>query len=58
MVFGDLDDPDSPICRQLQRSEPLLPSKGANPKVFYILPLDTSKQVERKVTENPRMNLV
>lgn len=58
MVFVDLDDPDSAISSQLQRSEPLLPSKGTNPKVFYILPRNTSKQVERKVTENPRMNLV
>lgn len=56
MVFGDLDDPDSPIQEKIRRSEPLLESKGTRPKVSYIFPQDTSKHIEQRVLENPRMD--
>lgn len=55
MVFGDLDDPNSPIREKLWRSEQLLASEGTQPKVSYIFPRNTSKQVEQRVIENPRM---
>ncbi len=57
MVFGDLDDPDSPIREKLLRSEPLLPSKGTDPKIFYIFPRNASKEAEERVIKNPRMIL-
>jgi molybdopterin-containing oxidoreductase family iron-sulfur binding subunit len=55
MVFGDLDDPDSPIQKKLRRSHPLLASEGTVPKVSYIFPENTSKQIEERIIENPRM---
>jgi len=56
MVFGDLDDPKSPIREKLWRSEQLLASKGTQPKVSYVFPQNTSKQVEQRVMKNPRMD--
>ena len=56
MIFGDLDDPDSPIREKLWRSQQLLASKGANPKVSYIIPPNLSKHIERRVVENPKMD--
>ena len=55
MVFGDLDDPNSPIREKLWRSEQLLASKGTQPKVSYIFPQNMSKQIEQRVLENPKM---
>ena len=55
MVFGDLDDPKSPIREKLWRSEQLLASQETQPKVSYIFPQNTSKQIEQRVMENPRM---
>jgi molybdopterin-containing oxidoreductase family iron-sulfur binding subunit len=55
MVFGDLDDPGSPIREKLRKSEQLLASQGTHPKVSYIFPKNTSKKVEQRVMENPRM---
>lgn len=49
MAFGDLDDPDSPIREKLRRSEPLLPSKGTDPKTFYIFPADLSQKAQERV---------
>ena len=55
MIFGDLDDPDSPIHEKLSRSVPLLRSKGTNPKVFYIVPDDKLEQIESRIVNNPKM---
>lgn len=55
MIFGDLDDPNSPIREKLWKSVQLLASKGANPKVSYIVPRNLLKQIERRVVENPKM---
>lgn len=55
MVFGDLDDSDSPIQKKLQQARPLLVSEGTQPKIFYIFPENTSKLIEQRVTENPKM---
>jgi len=55
MGFGDLDDPQSPIQKKLHKSVELLPSEGAKPRVFYIIPKDLSKQIEQRVRENPHM---
>jgi Fe-S-cluster-containing dehydrogenase component len=37
-IFGDLDDPTSPVSKALNRahSEVLLASAGTEPRVFYI----------------------
>ncbi|MEJ2723642.1 MAG: 4Fe-4S dicluster domain-containing protein [Deltaproteobacteria bacterium] len=55
MVFGDLDDLKSPIHRKLSKSVELLPSSGAKPRVFYVVPGDLSQQIEQRVMENPHM---
>jgi len=55
MIFGDLDDPNSPIHKKLPKSEQFLKSEGTNPKVFYLVPRDLSKQIERRIVENPTM---
>lgn len=55
MVFGDLDDPSSPIHKKLPKSIPFLESKGTIPKVSYIIPRNLSKQIERRIIEDPNM---
>jgi Fe-S-cluster-containing dehydrogenase component len=56
MVFGDLDDPQSPIHKKLPQSVELLPSQGAKPKVFYMIPGNLSKEIEQRIIENPNMD--
>jgi len=55
MVFGDLDDPDSPIQKKISKSVNLLQSKETNPKVSYIVPGNLLKPIEKRVIENPKM---
>ena len=55
MVFGDLDDPESPIREKFRRSRPLLSSEGTNPKISYIVPENMWEQLEQRIKENPRM---
>lgn len=55
MIFGDLDDPNSPIHEKLPKSVQFLESEGTNPKVFYLVPRDLSEQIERRIIENPKM---
>jgi molybdopterin-containing oxidoreductase family iron-sulfur binding subunit len=55
MIFGDLDDPSSPIREKLSKSEQLLAFEGTNPKVSYVIPKNISKQIEQRVIGNPRM---
>jgi Fe-S-cluster-containing dehydrogenase component len=55
MIFGDLDDPQSPIHGKLSTSVELLSSEGAKPKVFYMVPGNLLKEIEQRVMENPHM---
>jgi phenylacetyl-CoA:acceptor oxidoreductase subunit 1 len=55
MVFGDLDNPNSAIRKNLWKSIQLLSSKGTGPKVSYIVPGNILKPTERRVIENPKM---
>ncbi|MFC1868174.1 4Fe-4S dicluster domain-containing protein [Thermodesulfobacteriota bacterium] len=55
MIFGDLNDPDSPIHKKLSKSESLLISEETNPKVTYIIPEDMKKRIEERIIENPKM---
>lgn len=55
MVFGDLDDPESPIQEQRERSEPMRAEAGSHPKVTYVFPGGLRESVEQKVREDPRM---
>ncbi|MDP6179046.1 MAG: 4Fe-4S dicluster domain-containing protein [Desulfatiglandales bacterium] len=54
MIFGDLDDPNSPVQNKLCKSDPLLTSEGTHPKVSYIVPKNLFKQIERRAIENPK----
>lgn len=51
IIFGDLDDPESPIRKKLRESKQLLVSEGTHPKVSFIAPKNIIKLVEGKVAE-------
>ena len=55
MIFGDLDDPESPIQKKFPRSKSLLSSKSTNPKVSYIVPEGMWDSLEQRIRENPNM---
>jgi Fe-S-cluster-containing dehydrogenase component len=55
LIFGDLDDPNSPIRKNLWQSTQLLAEIGADPKVSYITPMNLSKKVGQRITDNPGM---
>lgn len=55
MVFGDLDDPHDSIQEKFQGSKQLLPSSGARPKVFYLLPEGMSKEEQSALTAVPNV---
>ncbi|MDX2479443.1 MAG: 4Fe-4S dicluster domain-containing protein [Desulfuromusa sp.] len=54
MIFGDLDDPDSPI-QKYDDSEPLQAGAGTRPKVTYRFPDGQKDYVEEAVMQNPHM---
>jgi Fe-S-cluster-containing dehydrogenase component len=56
MVFGDLDDPQSPIQEKLPQSVGLLASQGTKPKVLYTIPGNLTEQIEQRIIENPHMD--
>ena len=49
MVFGDLDDPASPIRKKFTSSISLLSAKGTNPKVRYTGDENLLKKLEQKI---------
>ncbi|MFH1491526.1 MAG: 4Fe-4S dicluster domain-containing protein [Pseudomonadota bacterium] len=55
MVFGDLDDPDSPAYKKLGISEQLLESEDAKPKVSYIIPMNLLNRINQRIKNNPKM---
>jgi len=55
MIFGDLNDPGSPINGKLLHAKQLLASKNANPKVLYVIPKNFSRLLEERVVNNPEM---
>lgn len=54
LIFGDLEDPDSPIGKMVRRSGPLLPHKGLKPRVTYITEGNMLKLMEDKALERLR----
>jgi hypothetical protein len=55
MIFGDLDDPASPIREKLWKSEELLPEEHIHSKTFYVIPKNFSKALKERVKRNPKM---
>lgn len=55
MIFGDLEDPNSPIGKKLSKSRQMLASKGTHAKVSYIAPSHLWAQIEKRIVENPKM---
>jgi molybdopterin-containing oxidoreductase family iron-sulfur binding subunit len=55
MIFGDLEDPKSPIRKKLGKSRQMLAFKGTHAKVSYIAPRNLWKQIEKRIIENPKM---
>lgn len=55
MIFGDLDDPDSLICKKRGNSTALLEGKGTRPKVRYICSENVWEAIEKRIRENPKM---
>ena len=52
LIFGDLDDPKSPIHKKLWQSKQLLADKGTHPKVSYIVPKNTFLVSEKLILES------
>jgi len=52
LIFGDLDDPKSPIRQRLWQSKQLLAEQGTHPKVSYIAPKNAFRGSEQKILEN------
>jgi Fe-S-cluster-containing dehydrogenase component len=55
LIFGDLEDPNSLIRRELWKSVQLLQSKVTNPKISYIFSKNIMKKAEQRIIENPNM---
>ncbi len=51
LLFGDLDDPKSPIRKKLWQSRQLLAEKGTHPKVSYIIPKNAFGSSEKRILE-------
>jgi Fe-S-cluster-containing dehydrogenase component len=51
LIFGDLDDPKSPIHKKLWQSKQLLADKGTHPKVSYIVPKNAFRSSEKLIME-------
>ncbi|MBN1105530.1 MAG: 4Fe-4S dicluster domain-containing protein [Deltaproteobacteria bacterium] len=56
MIFGDLNDPGSPIRAKIWQAGQLLESEKANPKVFYVIPKNLSRLLEERIVNNPQMD--
>ena len=52
LIFGDLDDPKSPIHKKLWQSKQLLADKGTHPKVSYIVPKNAFRSSEKLILES------
>ena len=48
LIFGDLDDPKSPIRQRLWQSRQLLADLGTHPKVSYIAPKNDFRPSEQR----------
>ena len=56
MIFGDLDDPESAICKKVDKSIQLLKTGGTKPKVSYIIPDNMQEKIEKRIKINPKMD--
>jgi molybdopterin-containing oxidoreductase family iron-sulfur binding subunit len=52
LIFGDLDDSQSPIRKRLWQSKQLLADQGTHPKVSYITPKNDFRPSEQRILEN------
>jgi len=55
MIFGDLDDPHSPIRGKFPESRPLLAFEGTRPGVFYLNSGRLHNQLEQRIQERPEL---
>jgi Fe-S-cluster-containing dehydrogenase component len=56
MIFYDLDNAGELMQEKLEKSEQLLASEGAKPKVSYVIPMNLLDRIDQRVKENPRMD--
>jgi Fe-S-cluster-containing dehydrogenase component len=52
LIFGDLDDPKSPIGKRLWASRPLLADQNTHPNVSYIIPKNAFRPSEKRILED------
>jgi molybdopterin-containing oxidoreductase family iron-sulfur binding subunit len=52
LIFGDLDDSQSPIRKRLWQSKQLLADQGTHPKVSYITPKNDFRPSEQRILDN------
>jgi molybdopterin-containing oxidoreductase family iron-sulfur binding subunit len=55
MIFGDIDDPQSPVGKRVRESEPLLPQEKTNPKVSYLASKSIIELIENKALEKLKL---
>ncbi|MBW1804354.1 MAG: 4Fe-4S dicluster domain-containing protein [Deltaproteobacteria bacterium] len=55
MIFYDLDNPGEAMQEKLGKSEKLLASEEAHPKVSYIVPENLLNQIDQRIRDNPKM---
>jgi len=55
MIFGDLENPKSPISKKFSQAISLLSAKGTRPKVRYLCEDNLLKEIETRLRKNPKM---
>jgi Fe-S-cluster-containing dehydrogenase component len=56
MMFGDLNDLESPIAIKCHKADKLMEAKKTNPGILYIVPENLSAPIEKRIEKNPRMD--
>jgi Fe-S-cluster-containing dehydrogenase component len=55
MIFGDLENPKSPISKKFSQAISLLSAEGTRPKVRYLCSDSLLKEIETQIRKNPKM---
>lgn len=56
MIFGDFNDPESPVSIKGREAEKLLEDRKTNPGILYMIPEKISGLLRERIEKNPRMD--